>query len=74
MVEGGANEVSEDIMLGALEKAQGFITAMCELQEQLVEVLHVIIDPGARYRGFIQVLRAPDRAVQRVIQVGHDAQ
>ena len=36
MVEGGANEVSEDIMLGALEKAQGFITAMCELQEQLV--------------------------------------
>ncbi len=36
MVEGGANEVSEDIMLGALEQAQGFITAMCELQEQLV--------------------------------------
>ena len=36
MVEGGANEVSEDIMLGALEKAHGFITAMCELQEQLV--------------------------------------
>ncbi|WP_191017883.1 polyribonucleotide nucleotidyltransferase [Treponema zioleckii] len=36
MVEGGANEVSEDVMLGALEQAQGFITAMCELQEQLV--------------------------------------
>ena len=36
MVEGGANEVSEDVMLGALEKAQGFIAAMCELQEQLV--------------------------------------
>ena len=36
MVEGGANEVSEEIMLGALEQAQGFITAMCELQEQLV--------------------------------------
>ena len=36
MVEGGANEVSEDIMLGALEKAQGFITAMCLLQEELV--------------------------------------
>ncbi len=35
MVEGGANEVSEDVMLGALEKAQGFITAMCELQEEL---------------------------------------
>ncbi|MCI7577845.1 MAG: polyribonucleotide nucleotidyltransferase, partial [Spirochaetia bacterium] len=28
MVEGGANEVSEDVMLGALEKAQGFITEM----------------------------------------------
>lgn len=36
MVEGGANEVSEEVMLGALEKAQDFITAMCELQEQLV--------------------------------------
>ena len=36
MVEGGANEVSEEAMLGALEQAQGFITAMCELQEQLV--------------------------------------
>ncbi|MBQ0050816.1 MAG: polyribonucleotide nucleotidyltransferase [Treponema sp.] len=36
MVEGGANEVSEEVMLGALDKAQGFITAMCELQEQLV--------------------------------------
>ena len=35
MVEGGANEVSEEVMLGALEKAQGFITAMCELQEEL---------------------------------------
>ena len=36
MVEGGANEVCEEVMLGALEQAQGFITAMCELQEQLV--------------------------------------
>ncbi len=35
MVEGGANEASEEVMLGALEKAQGFITAMCELQEEL---------------------------------------
>ncbi len=35
MVEGGANEVSEEVMLGALDKAQGFITAMCELQEEL---------------------------------------
>lgn len=36
MVEGGAHEVSEEVMLGALEKAQVFITAMCELQETLV--------------------------------------
>ena len=35
MVEGGANEASEDVMLGALEKAQGFITQMCRLQEEL---------------------------------------
>ncbi len=37
MVEGGANEVSEELMLGALEKAQGFITDMCLLQEELVK-------------------------------------
>ncbi len=37
MVEGGANEVSEEVMLGALEKAQGFITDMCLLQEELVK-------------------------------------
>ena len=36
MVEGGANEVSEEVMLGALEQAQGSITATCALQEQLV--------------------------------------
>ncbi len=35
MVEGGAKEVSEEIMLGALEKAQEFISAMCRLQEDL---------------------------------------
>ena len=35
MVEGGANEATEEVMLGALEKAQGFIRAMCELQEEL---------------------------------------
>ena len=35
MVEGGANEVSEDVMLGALEKAQDFIAAMCRLQDEL---------------------------------------
>ena len=38
MVEGGANEVSEEVMLGALEKAQGFITDMCLLQEELVKL------------------------------------
>ncbi len=38
MVEGGANEVSEDVMLGALEKAQSFITEMCLLQEELIKV------------------------------------
>ena len=37
MVEGGANEVSEEVMLGALEKAQAFITDMCLLQEELVK-------------------------------------
>ena len=37
MVEGGANEVSEELMLGALEKAQKFITDMCLLQEELVK-------------------------------------
>ncbi len=35
MVEGGAKEVSEEIMLGALEKAQVFISAMCKLQDDL---------------------------------------
>ena len=35
MVEGGAHEVSEEIMLGALAKAQDFITAMCHLQDEL---------------------------------------
>lgn len=37
MVEGGANEVSEEVMLGALNEAQKFITAMCLLQEELVK-------------------------------------
>lgn len=35
MVEGGAHEVSEEIMLGALAKAQEFINAMCKLQLDL---------------------------------------
>ncbi len=38
MVEGGANEVSEEVMLGALEKAQSFITDMCILQEELINL------------------------------------
>lgn len=35
MVEGGAHEVSEEVMLGALDKASEFIKAMCDLQDQL---------------------------------------
>jgi len=35
MVEGGAKEATEDVMLGALEKAQEFIRDMCVLQEEL---------------------------------------
>ncbi len=38
MVEGGANEVSEDVMLGALAKAQDFIRDMCLLQEELKKI------------------------------------
>ena len=43
-------------------------------QKHLVEILHIVIHPGTRYRGLVQVVRAPDGAVQRVIQIGHDAQ
>jgi len=35
MVEGGAHEVSEEVMLGALEKAKEFIKIMCKLQDDL---------------------------------------
>ncbi|MDR0910634.1 MAG: polyribonucleotide nucleotidyltransferase [Spirochaetaceae bacterium] len=35
MVEGGAKEVSEDLMISALEKAQSVITDLCNLQEEL---------------------------------------
>ncbi|MDE5899248.1 MAG: polyribonucleotide nucleotidyltransferase [Treponemataceae bacterium] len=35
MVEGGAQEVSEEVMLGALAKAQEFLKEMCRLQEEL---------------------------------------
>ena len=37
MVEGGANEVSEEVMLGALAEAEKFIKEMCILQEELVK-------------------------------------
>lgn len=35
MVEGGAKEVSEEVMLGALSEAEKFIKEMCVLQEEL---------------------------------------
>jgi polyribonucleotide nucleotidyltransferase len=35
MVEGGAAEASEDVMLGALAKAEEFIKALCKLQDDL---------------------------------------
>jgi len=35
MVEGGAHEVSEEIMLEALDKASEFIKIMCKLQDEL---------------------------------------
>ncbi|ULQ60121.1 polyribonucleotide nucleotidyltransferase [Brucepastera parasyntrophica] len=37
MVEGGAHEVSEEVMLGALEKAKEFIKAICDLQRELAQ-------------------------------------
>ena len=38
MVEGGAKEVSEELMLEALEKAREFIIKFCDLQEELREL------------------------------------
>ncbi len=35
MVEGGAHEVSEEVMLTALDKASAFIKIMCHLQDEL---------------------------------------
>ncbi|MDR2481217.1 MAG: polyribonucleotide nucleotidyltransferase [Spirochaetaceae bacterium] len=35
MVEGGAKEVSEEIMLAALEKGKAVITELCDFQEEL---------------------------------------
>ncbi len=39
MVEGGAREVGEDIMIEALEKAHKVIIQLCELQEKLRELV-----------------------------------
>jgi polyribonucleotide nucleotidyltransferase len=38
MVEGGADEVSEDLMIAALEKAHAVIIELCGLQEKLREL------------------------------------
>jgi polyribonucleotide nucleotidyltransferase len=38
MVEGGAKEVDEDLMIAALEKAQQVIPELCNLQEKLREL------------------------------------
>ncbi|MDR2619077.1 MAG: polyribonucleotide nucleotidyltransferase [Treponema sp.] len=38
MVEGGANEVGEDIMIAALEKAHAVIIELCNIQEKLREL------------------------------------
>lgn len=38
MVEGGANEVSEEVMLTALEKAHEIIKDLCRLQEDLAKL------------------------------------
>ncbi|MDR2493740.1 MAG: polyribonucleotide nucleotidyltransferase [Spirochaetaceae bacterium] len=38
MVEGGANEVAEDLMIAALEKAAAMIGELCVLQESLREL------------------------------------
>jgi polyribonucleotide nucleotidyltransferase len=38
MVEGGAKEVSEEMMLAAIEKAQGPISELCDLQKKLREL------------------------------------
>ncbi|MDR2767564.1 MAG: polyribonucleotide nucleotidyltransferase [Treponema sp.] len=38
MVEGGAHEAGEDLMVGALEKAQEVISELCALQEKLREL------------------------------------
>jgi len=39
MVEGGAKEVSEDLLLSAIEKAEGFIKELCRIQRELVKAV-----------------------------------
>jgi polyribonucleotide nucleotidyltransferase len=61
MVEGGAKEVDEDLMISALEKAQAVIMELCGLQEKLRELagkpklplteLKVTLENGAAMRG-----------------------
>ena len=40
MVEGNCYEVSEDIMVGALDFARGYISDICDLQREFCEGLH----------------------------------
>ena len=37
MVEGGAQEVPEELLLSAIEEAQGYITRLCQIQKELAE-------------------------------------
>jgi len=39
MVEGGAKEVSEELLLQAIEKAEGFIKDLCRIQRELVAAI-----------------------------------
>jgi len=39
MVEGGAKEVSEELLLSAIEKAEGFIKDLCRIQRELVAAI-----------------------------------
>jgi len=39
MVEGGAKEVSEELLLAAIEKAEGFIKDLCRIQRELVKAV-----------------------------------
>jgi len=39
MVEGGAKEVSEELLLSAIEKAEGYIKDLCRIQRELVAAI-----------------------------------